>query len=132
MKFGRRLKLSGAKKMLNYRINYSPESIEALDEIATYLADFSEIAPFTVTDEIMEKIENLETMPRMGQVVEDDPRWRRIVAGNYLVFYEVLDEKRQVRIADIIHSARQLEIDRFFGKRQIEVKDFDLEEERER
>lgn len=120
--------------MMNYRINYSPESIEALDQIAEYLADFSDIAPFTVTDEIMEKIENLETMPRMGQVLEEDSRWRRIVAGSYLVFYEVVEGKRQVWIADIIHSARQLEIDRFLSatkKRRSRGENLDFEEEDE-
>jgi hypothetical protein len=34
---------------------------------------------------------------------------------NYLIFYEVIDAQQQVRIADIIHSARQSEIERIRG-----------------
>ena len=102
--------------MTKYRIDYSPESIEALDHIAEYLSKRSAIAPFTVALEIMNKIHNLETMPRIGQVVEKYPRLRRIVAGSYLVFYEIIEIENLVRIADIIHASRQHEIDRFLAE----------------
>ena len=97
---------------MDFHIEYSPESVESLWQIATYLAEKSDTAPFTVLSMIRDKIDNLKTHPRMGKVVEKRPRLRQIVADSYLVFYEVLDDRKQVRIADIIHAARQSEIDR--------------------
>jgi len=94
------------------RIDYSPSSIQSLRQIKKYLADWSEVAPLTVTSMIKERIDGLKRFPRMGKVVEKRPRFRCLVAGEYLVYYEIKEEKKLVRIADIIHSKRQQEIDR--------------------
>lgn len=101
---------------MSYRIVYLPESIKSLNQIAEYLAERSAIAPFTVIGEIRDKISNLERMPRIGQQVEKRPRFRRLVAGNFLIFYEIDEDKSQVKIADVIDSRQQREIDRFFSK----------------
>jgi plasmid stabilization system protein ParE len=102
-------------KMTDFQIVYSPESVESLEQIAEYLAEQSEEAPFIVLSRIRDKIERLKTHPRLGEILPARPRLRRVVVGSYLIFYEVADERRQVRVADIIHAARQNEIERIRG-----------------
>ena len=95
-----------------YNVIYSPRSIRSLRQIFKYLAEKSEVAPFTVVSRIRDKIDALKGFPFIGKVVEKRPRFRQLVMDKYLIFYEVIEKKRQVRIVDIIHSRRQSEIDR--------------------
>ena len=99
-----------------YTIEYSPESINSLDKITEYLFEKSDTAPFTVLYNIKEKIEKLVFFPRIGKIAENRPRLRQIIAGNYVVYYEIFEGKRLIMIADIVHSARQSKIDQIQRK----------------
>ncbi|MDL2318722.1 type II toxin-antitoxin system RelE/ParE family toxin [Eubacteriales bacterium OttesenSCG-928-A19] len=97
---------------MRYKIDYSPESITALDQIAEYLAEKSAIAPFSVLGSIKKTVEeSIANMPRIGQVDEKRPRLRRFVEEKYKywIYYEIIEEKHIVRIAEVIHSSREKE-----------------------
>ena len=117
---------------MRYNIDYSPESIAALNQIAEYLAERSAIAPFSVIGSIRETIESIGDMPRIGQVVEKRPRLRQFVEDKYKywVYYEIIEDKQLVRIAEVIHSSREKEpiLDKYLAENRLEL---ELEEEDE-
>lgn len=96
---------------MRYRIDYSPESVEALDNIAEYLAERSAIAPFSVLGAIKAKIESIASMPRIGQVEERRPRLRRFLEEKYQywIFYEIVEDRKTVRIVEVIHAFQEKE-----------------------
>ena len=99
---------------MSYRIDYTPESVEDLNSIATYLLEEAKsvAAPLSVMNAIHRIIAILENHPHAGQVYAQNPRFRKLVEPKYayLIFYEVLGEEGSVRIARILHSFRKIEL----------------------
>lgn len=96
---------------MHYKIEYTPESIAALNQIAEYLAEKSVVAPLSVLSAIKESIESIAKMPRIGPPYPKRPRLRQFIESKYKywIFYEIIEEKHTIRIAEIIHSSRRKE-----------------------
>ena len=91
----------------------SPRAKADLDEIWTYLATK---ASFAIADRVLSSIrevfERVSRQPEIGSRVGDrSPGLRFVMAGNYVVLYEI--EKHKPRIRRVLHGARDLS--QFFG-----------------
>ncbi|MCL2810525.1 MAG: type II toxin-antitoxin system RelE/ParE family toxin [Clostridia bacterium] len=94
---------------MSYRLSYLPTAKFDMREIKEYLeSEYSSSVCDRVVGEIKERILDLETMPKMYPVSQDDPRFRRMVCENYLVFYTLDETNYKVEIHHIWHGMRNI------------------------
>ena len=92
---------------MNYEIKFTPDFELDLAEMDYNLIEFPQIAK-----QIILKIENvllpLRNMPQIYPVYEDFPIFRKIVIEDYLLFYLIDEDKKQVEIHRLIHVKMDL------------------------
>lgn len=90
----------------------SPKADADMDEIWTYIAERNFQAAERLVRGLVSKFEMLSRQPLIGESVGNmHPGLRRVLFGNYVVYYEIVSER--VTIRRVIHSAR--DISRIFG-----------------
>lgn len=89
-----------------WRIAWSPEALEDLEQIAAYLERDSPWYAKTVVRRIVDDAEALDVFPLRGRIVPelDDPAFRERFSYRYRLIYRV--ETDRILIAAIIHGAR--------------------------
>ena len=93
---------------MSFRTTYTDTARQDMREIAEYLAQFYASTARKFSAKLEKKVASLEDMPYSCPAYEDDPYFRRMIVGDYLLFYSV-DEKRQlVVIHRIIHAKRDI------------------------
>ncbi|MDO4553309.1 MAG: type II toxin-antitoxin system RelE/ParE family toxin [Bacillota bacterium] len=96
-----------------HQIRYLPLAFEDLDGIDSYISDVlnNPAAAETLMTEIERAVEQLEQFPYIGSELEDAclaaKGYRKLVVENYLVFYIVNDERREVIIMRVMYGARE-------------------------
>jgi len=93
---------------MKYRIRYLPETASDRNEIKAYLAKYYESTAKFFFALLKEKITRLMEFPYSCPIYEDDPDYRKLVVGNYLVFYMVNEEEKTVEIHRIFHDSRDI------------------------
>ncbi|NQE61058.1 type II toxin-antitoxin system RelE/ParE family toxin [Caulobacter sp. RHG1] len=74
-----------------------------LQSIRHYIVQHSPQAGVRFVEGLTAKFDDLALMPFMAQTVAQNPRFRRLPHGAYVIFYEVVDDA--VIIRSIEHSA---------------------------
>ena len=83
---------------MNYKIQYSPEAQNDLDEIWEYilLELGNPDAAENVINKLLDIIDTLEDFPERGvplsSVVEIESDYRFVLSGNYIAFYRVVEK----------------------------------------
>ena len=95
-----------------YKINYSKRAMTNLVSIVKYIADDNRKAALKFYKEITNKIlEVLGTNPYVCDFPPEEAlRYkgkRRMIFGNYKIFYSIDENQKWVKIATIRHSARK-------------------------
>jgi addiction module RelE/StbE family toxin len=92
-----------------YQVVWSPNAIEDVDEIASYIAKDSVAYAAAVVRKILDTTRNLSNFPLSGRIVPElgDPAIREKLVYSYRVIYRV--EAETITIAAVIHGKRQLE-----------------------
>ena len=93
-------------KNSNFRVIYLPSAKQNLREIALYLSQFYENTLGKFMDHLDKSVSHLEEMPYMGIAFGN---FRRLVVGDYLVFYKVDEEVRIVWMYRILHGTQNLQ-----------------------
>jgi len=78
-----------------YKATYLPPAITDLFEIEEYLNEYSPTAADRFEEAVDQRVTGLSEHPLMCPAYERDPFFRKIVLGDYLLFYSV-DEKREL------------------------------------
>jgi len=91
----------GARLVIAYKAIYLPEAIDKIFKIEGYLNQHSPTAADEFTDMLDERVEALTNYPLMRQAYDRDPFFRRMVQGDYILFYSV-DEKRKLVVIHLI------------------------------
>lgn len=99
----------------NYKLRFTRIAGSDLDEIFQYI--YEQTSDDVVGDEILERLETvilrLSEFPRSGSQLQDAvlrlKGYRKCVVGNYIVFYLIDDQEKQVTIVRILHGARSYE-----------------------
>jgi len=88
---------------------WSPEAIEDIESIASYIERDSPWYARAVASTIVETAETIPEFPEMGRVVPEigDPSIRERFAYSYRIIYRVGQER--VLIAAVIHGSRLLQ-----------------------
>ena len=95
-----------------YSLKFTLKASEDLEQIYSYITGslLAEIA----ADNLLEKIENsimrLESFPYSGSFIVDEPLknrgYRKLIVGNYITFYLVNEQEKQVVIMRILYGAQ--------------------------
>lgn len=98
--------------MKTYRVIVTPLALEHLQRIADYIADSFQAADTALRwlDKAEQAIASLETMPLRFMAVEEEP-WhskgvRRMLEGNYFVYYVVDEAASEVRVLAVVYARR--------------------------
>ena len=93
---------------MKYQIRFLSDAGTDWDDIRAYLSQFYESTATTFFRLLKQKIAQLKDFPYSCPVYEDDPDYRRLVVGDYLVFYRVNESDKLVEIHRIFHGARNI------------------------
>lgn len=88
-----------------YRFRKAEEDLLA---IARFIAKENPAAAGRWLDDVEQLLALVATQPFMGEAVEHlRPGLRRVVHGDYLIFYQPLDDG--IGLVRVVHGARQIE-----------------------
>ena len=93
---------------MSYRAFFMVEAEQDLNDIEEYLSQFYTGTVRSFFNKLEKNVSLLETMPYMYPVYDADPFFRRMVIGDYLLFYAVDEDREQIVIHRIFHSARDI------------------------
>jgi plasmid stabilization system protein ParE len=79
-----------------------------LDEICNYLAQFYPGTPGRFLDALEKDLESISLNPNMFPKYEYNRDYRKLVTGDFLVFYKIDEENNQACIYRILHGKRNI------------------------
>jgi len=94
---------------MSYRTTYTDDAKQDAINIVAYLAQFYASTARDFKTVLTERVNALKTMPLLYPIYENDPFFRRMVLGDYLLFYDVDEERKLITVHRIFHHARDIE-----------------------
>ena len=93
---------------MSFRVVFLEEAEMDMDNIEEYLSQFyaSTVRNFFI--KLKEQVFRLEDTPYMCQTYEEDPFFRKMVVGDYVLFYSVNEVRNLVLIHRIFHHSRNV------------------------
>ncbi|MCL2754193.1 MAG: type II toxin-antitoxin system RelE/ParE family toxin [Oscillospiraceae bacterium] len=80
-------------------------------EIMEYLSEFYPSTPGKFAAKLRTCYAALELQPYMGAVFFANPDYRRMIVGDYVVFYKVFEEpEKRVEVHRLLHGARSIRL----------------------
>ena len=91
------------------QVSWSPEAVEDIEEIASYIEKDSPSYAQAVSEQIITASRQLDQFPLRGRTVPelDDEEYRELFIYSYRLIYRV--KEHQVLIIAVIHGRRLLE-----------------------
>ena len=106
---------------MKYSVRFSPFAKEDKEEIKTYLSRFYPETPRRFTALLKKHIANLKDNPYVNPEYPEpsaeakgrgsppgNPNYRRMLVGNYIVFYKINDAEKQIDIYRILSASWDL------------------------
>jgi addiction module RelE/StbE family toxin len=96
---------------MDYQVIWSPEALDDVDEIASYIAKDSPQYAQSVVEQVIIRSRKLSSLALRGRIVAelDNADYRETFVYSYRMIYKVTGP--QVAIIAVIHGARLLDID---------------------
>jgi len=95
----------------HYRVILSPRAFADLESILDYIRQDSPQNAAKMVDRLWESAQSLGEFPRRHRVVETRQRARRetrmMPDPPYLIYYQILEREKVVRILTVRHGARR-------------------------
>ena len=91
---------------MQYCVHFSADVDQDLHDIKAYLNELSVHAADRVTTEIIDQALALANFPYRCRIIREGSTKRRLLVGNYSVFYEVYEEIKTVQILFVWHQSR--------------------------
>jgi len=93
---------------LKYSVRFSPFAKEDKEEIKTYLSRFYPETPRRFTALLKKQIANLKDNPYINPEYPENTNYRRMLVGNYIVFYKINNAEKQIDIYRILRASWDL------------------------
>ena len=93
---------------MKYKIRFMPDAKDDLVVIKQYLSQFYPGTTGRFITLLKKRITRLKDFPYLCPVYEDDAEYRKLIVGDYLVFYIVNDSSGYVDIHRIFHGSRNI------------------------
>jgi len=84
------------------------DTISDRDNIKGHLSKFYPDTTKRFFTMLKKKTTRLKTYPESCPIYEDDPDYRKLVAGDYLVFYMINEKEKMVEIHRILHGSMDI------------------------
>ncbi len=91
-----------------YQIVFTEEAKNDLNAIHDYLSQFYPSTSMKFFSKLKKQVLLLQNMPQMCPLYEEDPFFRQMIIGDYLLFYSVNESDLRVIIHRIFHSKRDI------------------------
>jgi len=89
---------------MKYRAKYLITAKQDREAIKKYRDQYSLTATGRLFSKIKSKVELAKENPYAYPAYERRPQFRRIVAGDYLVFYKVNEKEKTIEVHHILHG----------------------------
>ena len=93
---------------MSYPVTFHDSAKEDILNIEEYLSQFYPSTARKFFESLMSKLELLGDSPHMYPAYEDNPLFRKMVVGDYLVFYVFDEQHNVVKIQRIFHHSRDI------------------------
>ena len=93
---------------MNFRVVFFEEAEADMDAIEEYLSQYYESTVRNFFEKLKKQVLMLEYTPYMCQEYEEDNFFRRMVVGDYLLFYSVDEARKLVIVHRIFHHSRNI------------------------
>lgn len=95
---------------MDYKLDWTLRARADLREIAAHIGQDNSSAALAWGEDLFRHVEVLESFPLIGPLVPQAtlPNTRRIVFGDYLIFYRVRIDPKVVELVTVWHAARGL------------------------
>ena len=93
---------------MKYTVRFSPFAKEDKENIIIYLSKFYPGTPGRFKFLLKEHIAKLKENPYMYSEYPENIEYRSMLVGNYIVFYKVNEEKKQISIYRILRASWDL------------------------
>jgi len=93
---------------MKYRLRYMEDTVTDREDIKAYLSQYYPGTAKRFFTLLKKKIARLKTFPESCPIYEDDPYYRKLVAGEYLVFYALNDDEKLIEIHRILHGSMDI------------------------
>jgi addiction module RelE/StbE family toxin len=87
---------------MQYKLKFLEIAKHDKEEIKKYLQKYYPGTPKKFISKLKECMNNIKEMPYMYPVYEHFPEYRKIVLGNYLIFYAVNEETKSIAVHRIL------------------------------
>jgi len=87
---------------------YLPKAISDQADIKKHLSQYYPGTGKRFFSLLKKKTARLKTHPYSCPIYEDDPDYRKLVVGDYLVFYMVNEGSKIVEVHRILHGSRDI------------------------
>lgn len=94
---------------MKYTIRYSAFAKEDVLEIKSYLSQFYPSTPGKFLIELKSHVELLKASPKMFEVYQDNPVYRKMPVLHYVVYYQIYEEENRVYIYRVLHGKQDRE-----------------------
>jgi toxin ParE1/3/4 len=82
------------------------EAQEDLVNIVAHLSPDNPEAAQKLGNQLLDLAQSLESMPYRGSSVKKLPGLRKLIHGNYLIYYRVKDQESLVEVVSFVHGAQ--------------------------
>jgi addiction module RelE/StbE family toxin len=96
------------RRQLKYKVRFSTYAKEDKEEIKIYLSKFYPGTPRRFIALLKEQIAILKENPYLHPEYPENTNYRRMLVGNYIVFYKVNDAEKQLDIYRILRASWDL------------------------
>jgi len=93
---------------MGYEIKYMDSSLADMVIIKEYLSQFFESTWLKTADEIEYHVGFLQKIPYGFPLYPGSETYRKLVAGDYIVLYRIIDEKHIVEVHAILHGSMNI------------------------
>ena len=94
---------------MEYDIRFLPGADQNLLEIDEYLSQFYPSTAAKFFEKLDKNLLLLKEQPYIGTKYIPNPKYRRLIVDDYLVFYIVDEAPRKVEIYRVLHGSRDIE-----------------------
>ena len=93
---------------MKYEVIFLPAADQNLCDIDEYLSQFYPSTAANFFARLDKQILLLQDMPYIGAVYIPRPKYRRLIVGDYLVFYVVDENSNTVEIRRVLHGSQDV------------------------
>jgi len=94
---------------MKYSIRFLPDTVTDRAIIRRYLDQFYAGTAKRFFDLLRRRIDRIKEHPYSCPIYQDDPDYRKLVVGDYLVFYMIDEASKTIEIHRIFHGSQNIE-----------------------